>query len=369
MPLAGCSPVELLEKTRRSPQARRRGKRWRVRVRGQQPALASLLVVPVGGATHSPVTEAASGWLDVLHPAIFPKAGGSPGGGSQRRGVLGSVKTAVGASVPRVPTVVREGAVRPGLQSPPRPGSTASVVVGPGLLLELDKQDDVGLRHAAYSGRGRRRGRWPPKASACTPKWQARSRVAASSAARPPRTAWVTVTELTKQDGAPAPTPPAVAPSVAIEQTDAVRTARPHGKRFGVLTHAILSAVDLASDVAAVFSRMGEGRGAPPGCDRRRDCRRCPRGCSARWAAFPCSRRRPARQNPCRREAPILLDLPDGRPHRRCSRSWHSARVQADGPVWTVVDFKDDVENGRATRGLPAPGGSLRPMRFATASG
>ena len=57
-----------------------------------------------------------------------------------------------------------------------------------------------------------------------------------------------TVTELTKQNGLPGAALPVAALAVVIEETDAARTQRPHGKRFGILTHAILSTVDFASD-------------------------------------------------------------------------------------------------------------------------
>jgi ATP-dependent exoDNAse (exonuclease V) beta subunit len=47
----------------------------------------------------------------------------------------------------------------------------------------------------------------------------------------------------------------------------------------------------------------------------------------------------------CRREAPILLDLPDGRLVEGVL-DLAFREVEADGPVWTVVDFKTDVEMG-----------------------
>ena len=308
MPLAGCSPVELLEKR---DEVLKHDAEEAVRLAYVASTRArELLVVPVVGDALAS-DEAASGWLDVLHPAIFPKAadrrGGEPAPGCPRFGE-DSVRERT-ESAHRGP----EGAVRPGLHRPE--AGKHRVVWWDPAVLELDKQDDVGLRQqrilaadegAAVATEGER----------LHAEWQAR-RVSLLERGTTPSHRVVTVTELTKQDGAAAPAPPAVAPSVAIEQTDAVRTARPHGKRFGVLTHAILSAVDLASDVAAVLRiAKVEGRLLAATADEMAAAAHAVQ----RALAHPLFERARA-ANACRREAPDLARLARRTPHRRCSRS------------------------------------------------
>src|SRR5206468_691555 len=70
MPLAGCAPVELLEKR---DEVLRHDKEEAYRVTYVAATRArEMVVVPVVGDAFVG-DEAASGWLDVLHPVVFPK--------------------------------------------------------------------------------------------------------------------------------------------------------------------------------------------------------------------------------------------------------------------------------------------------------
>ena len=121
--------------------------------------------------------------------------------------------------------------------------------------------------------------------------------------------------------------------------TESARAGRPHGKRFGVLVHAVLATVDSLADpeqVARVARAEGRlvsasveeidaaagarSRGAPP---------------------FPVARA--ARASTCRRESPVLLALGDGS-FVEGVLDMAFREVEDDGAVWTVVDFKTDVE-------------------------
>src|SRR5262249_9771578 len=126
-----------------------------------------------------------------------------------------------------------EGSVRPGLHKPE--AGTHGVVWWDPKALELDKSDDVGLRQqrilAADEGNV-----VATEGERLHTEWQARraSLLAKGSA---PSFRVATVTEL--KDNAPAQAPQI---DVAMASTRLARTARPHGKRFGILVHAVLSA-------------------------------------------------------------------------------------------------------------------------------
>jgi ATP-dependent helicase/nuclease subunit A len=335
MPLGGCSPVELLEK-RDEVLAHDAEESVRLAYVAATRAR-ELLVVPVVGDALAR-DEAAAGWLDVLHPAIFPKAG------DRRRPDPAPGCPPFGEdSVRERPESARrgpEGAVRPGLHRP-EVGKHRVVWWDPAVL-ELDRQDDVGLRQqrilaaddgAAVATEGER----------LHTEWQER-RAGLLTRGMTPSHRVVTVTELTKQDGAsgqPAPSRP-----VSIEETDASRLDRPHGKRFGVLTHAILSTVDLASDGGAIRKiAKVEGRLLAATTEE----------ISAATLAVERALAHPlfvrARvAGICRREAPILLGLPGGQLVEGVL-DLAFREVEAEGPIWTVVDFKTDVEMGERKDG------------------
>jgi ATP-dependent exoDNAse (exonuclease V) beta subunit len=121
---------------------------------------------------------------------------------------------------------------------------------------------------------------------------------------------------------------------VTVEQV-AFAGARPHGRRFGTLVHAVLAAIDLDADrlrVRAVAELEGRVLGAPAeevtaAVD------------TVLGALAHPMLRRAAAAGRCRREAPIAVRLDDG---TLVEGVVDAAFEEAGG--WTVVDFKTDVE-------------------------
>ena len=125
---------------------------------------------------------------------------------------------------------------------------------------------------------------------------------------------------------------------------DALAAARERGQRFGTLVHAILGAIDLDADVAAVraaaalYARL-LGAEAPEVDEAAR--------AASRALAHPLLRRAAgaARAGFCRREVALTATLPDG----RLMEGVADAAFLDEG-TWTVVDFKTDAD---LATGLP----------------
>ena len=123
-------------------------------------------------------------------------------------------------------------------------------------------------------------------------------------------------------------------PDVAVETVSADGP-RPHGKRFGTLVHAVLAAVDLDAgpqDIARVAAPEGRLLGASA------DETTAAMATVTRALAQPLVRRA-ALAASCRRETPVAIRLADG----VLVEGVVDAAFVEDG-VWTVVDFKTDVE-------------------------
>jgi ATP-dependent exoDNAse (exonuclease V) beta subunit len=110
--------------------------------------------------------------------------------------------------------------------------------------LELDKEDEAGLRHERVLANGPAAKRSEDEHAAWTSR---RNDVIAGASA--PTLRVRTVTEMKDDAGAVKGSP---AEAVAVESTDATRRARPHGKRFGVLVHAVLATVALDAEEGAI---------------------------------------------------------------------------------------------------------------------
>src|SRR5262249_41026037 len=138
-----------------------------------------------------------------------------------------------------------EGSVRPGLHRP-EAGNHRVVWWDPSSLV-LDKSDDVGLRQqrvlAADEG-----GVVAMEGERLHAEWQAR-RADLLARGTTPSFRVATVTEL--KDNAPSDAPKV---EVAMAATTLARTARPHGKRFGILVHAVLSTTDLGAGRDALLA-------------------------------------------------------------------------------------------------------------------
>jgi ATP-dependent exoDNAse (exonuclease V) beta subunit len=129
---------------------------------------------------------------------------------------------------------------------------------------------------------------------------------------------------------------------VAVEKINVDRTARPAGRRFGLLVHAVLAAVDLRAERESIHS-LAVARGRLLGATRAEVDAAVTTAEAA--LAHPLMRRAATagRVGGLRREAPVLLRLPD----RTLAEGVVDLAFREDtsnGSVWTVVDFKTDRE-------------------------
>jgi ATP-dependent helicase/nuclease subunit A len=325
MPLAGCAPVELLEKR---DDVLRHDKEEAVRVTYVAATRArELLVVPVVGDAFAG-DEAASGWLDALHPVIFPK----PMDRRSSRPAPGCPPFGDDSVAMRPQSIDRgaEGSVRPGLHKPEV--GRHSVVWWDPSSLELDKQDDVGLRQqrilAADEG-----GAVATEGERLHAEWQTRRRTLLERGGTPS----FRITTVTEMKTAPSgPEPHA---EVRREATPSLRAARPHGKRFGILVHAVLSTIDFDADRDTLErAAKAEGRLLAATEDEVRGAVEAAEAALGHDLLV-----RAKRADACRRETPMVLCLPDGSLVEGVL-DLAFRELLADGPVWTVVDFKTDVE-------------------------
>ena len=131
--------------------------------------------------------------------------------------------------------------------------------------------------------------------------------------------------------------------SADVEIDDAALPgARPSGRRFGVLVHALLAAVplDASSDqvrgLAALHARVLD---AP---DEERDAAAAVAERALTHRVFRAARAAVAAGRPCRREAPITI---------RDGETLIDGQIDLafdDGESWVVVDFKTDAELGES---------------------
>jgi ATP-dependent helicase/nuclease subunit A len=336
MPLGGCAPAELLEKR---DDVQRHDAAEAVRLAYVAATRArELLVVPVVGDATPPsvVGDAApaegktADWLELLYPVLFPKPS------DRRRSRPAPGCPAFGEdSVYERPESVHEGAeasVRPGLHSPAT-GTHEVVFWDPAALL-LDKQDDVGLRQQrilaadegeAVAGEGER----------LHIEWQMRRATLLERGARPSLRV-ATATEA--KDGTAYPIAPS-ATEVRIDATEAPRIGRPHGKRFGILVHAVLSTVDLGAGAQRIENASrAQGRLVGATADE----------IAAASASVAAALRHPLlvrakRASECRRESPISARAADGTLIEGVL-DLAFRELEENAPIWTVVDFKTDVE-------------------------
>jgi ATP-dependent helicase/nuclease subunit A len=344
VPLCGASPTELLE---RRDEILEQDREEALRLLYVATTRArELLVIPVigderddkpaappssNGAAAKPASE---GWLDALDPVLYP---------SDRRGA----KAAPGCPLfgedsvldrPQSATRSTGSSVRPGLHKPAV--GTHTVVFWDPSALGLDKEDDAGQRQQkilAIDDKGVVAKEGIEQHTA----WK-RDHDAALASGSVPTLVVRTVTEEKDAKGANAPasaparTPP---PDVAFETTSATRQARPHGKRFGILVHAMLASVPLDGDAEAVAdaSRI-QARilGASP------DEAAAARDVVAAALAHPLlARARKAVR--VERETAVMMHAEDGAIIEGVV-DLAFLEAGAAGPTWTVVDFKTDVE-------------------------
>ena len=164
--------------------------------------------------------------------------------------------------------------------------------------------------------------------------WKA-ARSNAIAAASTPTLRVRTVTEMKDEPAAPSAPEPK---DVVIESTDATRRARPHGKRFGILVHAVLATVALdATDVAISDAARIQGRVAGASEEEMTAAQDVVRAALAHPLLV---RARSAER--LEREVAVMLREDDG---TIIEGVVDLAFFEASAG-WTVVDFKTDLDMG-----------------------
>jgi ATP-dependent exoDNAse (exonuclease V) beta subunit len=331
VPLCGASPKELLD---RREEILEQDREEAVRLLYVATTRArDLLVLPIVGDERDDKQPAPSsngagkpkpaseGWLDALDPVLYP---------SDRRGA----KAAPGCPMFGEDTVLERGdqasrstgsAVRPGLHRPAV--GTHSVVFWDPSALGLDKEDDAGQRQQkilALDDKGTVAKEGIEQHAA----WK-RAHDAAIASASVPSLVVRTVTE-EKTSTAPVPT------NIAFESTTATRDARPHGKRFGILVHAMLASVPLDADAGAIAD-AARIHGRIVGASE--DEVAAARDVVAAALAHPLLVRARAAER-VERETALMLCADDG----AIIEGVVDLAFLEKGVGWTVVDFKTDVE-------------------------
>jgi len=329
-PLCGCVPHDLRDA---AADELRRDEAESVRLAYVAATRArDLLVVPAVGDTSprldAPGSEAPEGWYDVLQPALYPapetrrraaRARGCPKFGSD------SV-----FERPASCDVAPAASVQPGLHRGAAGGQ--AVVWWDPAALGLDVQEEVGLRQQRIleADAGESNAESGARAHAT---WQERRRQALESGRVPSfEVTPVTTAAAGAEHGQ----------QLLVEVTSGERSARPGGRRFGTLVHAVLEVVDLAADAAEVEqAARTQGRllGAP-------DTEVLAAALAVSAAlCHPLLRRaaEAAEGGELRRETPVLLRRQDG---SLVEGVVDLAFREANAAAWTVVDFKTDRELG-----------------------
>jgi ATP-dependent exoDNAse (exonuclease V) beta subunit len=318
MPLAGCAPVDLAEH-RAEVLAQDHEEAVRLTYVAATRAR-ELLVVPVVGDEPWP------GWVDVLHPALYPKAV------ERRRARLAPSCPPFGADSTLDRPADGMGAgngVQPGLHTP-QAGAHGVVWWDP-RALGLDKKAEAGLRQQRILAADEK-GVTAEESERAHAGWLA-ERTSLLEQGRKPSLRVKTVTEA---KGAPSPGDE----RVHIEATRAVGKPRPSGPRFGSLVHDVLATIDLAAtprEVEEAARTIARGLGA--------DAAETRAAAEAVVAALEhpivLSARAPG--SACRREAPVLVREEDsGILEGVLDLAFRVTDTR--GASWVVVDYKTDVE-------------------------
>ena len=322
MPLAGCAPVELVD---HADELRRHDADEAVRITYVAATRArDLLVVPVVGDEPWP------GWVDVLHPALYPKFTDA------RNATVAPVCPPFGDDAVAQDRPYHRGpedSVVPG-QHTPQVGPHKVVFWDPNVL-ELDKEARGGLRQQrilAVDGTGAA----AAEGDRAHAEWRSRRAKLLEHGSVPQ----FRVETVTAAD-------PALAPSgvtVTLETT-AARPSRPHGTRFGSLVHETLASVSFDADEARVLAAArthGQMLAAT--------AEEIAAGAEAvsRALVHPVLQSARAAGEACRRETPLLLRLEDG---SLVEGVVDLAYREQETGSWVVVDFKTDVEMGNRREG------------------
>ncbi len=187
-----------------------------------------LLVVPVVG--DGPFEGS---WLDALNPALYPKSGRAP------EAAPGCPPFGRDTVLERPTKAWNPRPVRPGLHVPAI-GAHRVVFWDPSIL-ELRKQEEEGLRQQKLLAQDEG-GAVAAESVRRYESWKSEREAVLAQASEP--SIRVTTPTERKAEGARATVP------IALERTDFPRLERPHGKRYGILVHALLAEVPLEGDDA-----------------------------------------------------------------------------------------------------------------------
>lgn len=333
MRLAGCTPIEVQEHLE---DENRIEKEEAARVLYVAATRARDLLVVCGVGDHP-----YDGWLSALNPVLYPLEDTSFN--PQTRQPPGCPNFGQDNVTRRPQEAFRpRGSVSPGLHAP-SVGEHRVVWWDPAIL-PLQDQSRTGTRLTDYLKEDETKLRAEEGIRAHA-EWQAKRAAVREGAGQPE---WTVLTP-TSRDGVPISVLSSVAvepiPNVAVE-TIQIDFSRPHGKRFGVLVHSILSLVPLDADrhrvteIAHVQGRIlgsseTEVEAAIETVHRALSHPLIKRAASA------------ATGGRCRREVPVAIQLEGS------SDALASVVVEGivdltfqevDGGSWTIVDYKTDFE-------------------------
>ncbi len=365
-PIAGCLPAELVE---HREEVLRRDREESVRLAYVAATRArELLVVPTVGDAAGAVGEA---WLDVLNPVLYPPP-------KQRRRPMPApgcppFGTDSVLERPARCEASENDAVAPGLHAPQH--GAHRVVWWDPRTLDLDREPEAGLRQQRIL-QADESGALSSASEKAHEGWQAdRSRAIqdgsmpsirvrgvsslSKEAARRAALGEPPPAELTGSlagagaaaslasggsaaSGGAATSSAASESEIGFEMTGIERRGRPRGARFGILVHGILAEVDLDAtrpDIAGVAEMQARLLGATAeeldaAVDSVLSALEHPR---LRQAAAS------ARRDECVREMPVLLTMPDGTVVEGSVDLAFREDIGGTG-VWTVVDFKTDLD-------------------------
>lgn len=327
VPLCGASPRELIER-RAEILAQDREEAHRLLYVATTRAR-ELLVVPVLGDDRQDETD---GWLEPLNGVLYPlpehRRSAGPGPGCPKFG---------GDSVFKRPDNVERDAdwsVQPGEHHAAVGGH--KVVIWDPHSLELGKEDEAGLRHQRVLTKGPAAAESEVQHTA----WKTARKATLESAAAP--TMRIRTPTDAKEPGTVGEAIAASATAVETSETEATRLARPHGKRFGILVHAVLAAAPfdgddaLLADVARIQGRLVGATEEEVVAAR----------AAVRSAFAHPLLARAQKADRLEREIALMLREDDG----TILEGIADLAFFEKGAGWTVVDFKTDVTLGEERR-------------------
>ena len=322
MELAGCAPRELQEHQAKEHQ---RDQEEAIRLLYVAATRArDLIVVPAVG------DEESDGWLARLNPVVYPAQ-------TERRAPASTHPAGCPEfgddSVLTRPTKApgKVKSVAPGLHRPQK-GDHQVVWWDPRLLI-LNVEEKMGLRQDKLLQADEKK-LVSDRGVKLHEEWNSK-RAAMLASGTTPRMNVATATELAL--AAPAGGP-ALAEAIAIEETFRDR-GRPHGKRFGTLVHLTMLRAPFDADAREIGKIAASGAKMIGASD---DETAAATSAVAAALKSPLMRRAKAADT-VMRECPLIIRLEDGTAVEGIA-DLAFAESTSEGVVWTVVDFKTDIE-------------------------